>query len=116
MRVSPHYTNSRRAYASLVATSIPAFRRPCTPPAGFWAAPGFANPAPFLQRHRQDGSINLDTKNLALVSKTAYESDQIQAERQHDERDCAGDVNINGVVPRKSIVHSSEMLQLHQYP
>lgn len=47
MRVSPHYTNSRRAYASLVATSIPAFRRPCTPPAGFWAAPSYASSAPF---------------------------------------------------------------------
>ena len=47
MRVSPHYTNSRRAYASLVATSIPAFRRPCTPPAGSWAVPGFTSSAPF---------------------------------------------------------------------
>ena len=27
--------------------SIPAFRRPCTPPAGFWAAPGLASSAPF---------------------------------------------------------------------
>ena len=62
MRVSPHCFNSRRAYASLVATSIPAFRRPCTPPAGFWAAPGFASSAPFLQRRRQDGSINLNNE------------------------------------------------------
>lgn len=48
MRVSPHCFNSRRAYASLVATSIPAFRRPCTPPAGFWAAPGLAILVPFF--------------------------------------------------------------------
>ena len=47
MRVLPHQLCSRRAYASQVATSIPAFRRPCTPPAGFWAAPGFASLAPF---------------------------------------------------------------------
>ena len=47
MRVSPHCFNSRRAYASLVATSIPAFRRPCTPPTGPWAVPGFASSALF---------------------------------------------------------------------
>lgn len=47
MRVSPHCFNSRRAYASLVATSIPAFRRPCTPPRAPGAVPGFASPAPF---------------------------------------------------------------------
>ena len=62
MRVSPHCFNSRRAYASLVATSIPAFRRPCTPPTGFWAVPGFASSAPFLQRHRQVGPINLNNE------------------------------------------------------
>ncbi len=62
MRVSPHCFNSRRAYASLVATSIPASWRPCTPPTGFWAAPSYASSAPFLQRHRQDGSINLNTE------------------------------------------------------
>ena len=47
MRVLPHQLCSRRAYASQVDTSIPALRRPCTPPAGFWAAPGFASLAPF---------------------------------------------------------------------
>ena len=62
MRVSPHCFNSRRAYASLVATSIPAFRRPCTPPAGFWAAPGFASSAPFLLRRGQGESINLNNE------------------------------------------------------
>ena len=61
MRVSPHYTNSRRAYASLVATSIPAFRRPCTPPAGFWAAPGYASSAPFSN----DRTPTLRQNNLA---------------------------------------------------
>lgn len=62
MRVLPHQLCSRRAYASQVVTSIPALRRPRTPPAGFWAAPGFASPTPFLQRRRQDGSINLNNE------------------------------------------------------
>lgn len=44
MRVSPHCFNSRRAYASLVATSIPAFQRPCTPPAGSWDGAGLREP------------------------------------------------------------------------
>lgn len=56
------------------------------------------------------------SQNSFLASKTAYESDQIQTERQHDERSCADDVSINGVVPCRSIIHSCEILQLHQHP
>lgn len=56
MRVLPHQLCSRRAYASQVATSIPAFRRPCTPPAGFWAAPGYACSAPFSSNTQAVGA------------------------------------------------------------
>ena len=62
MRVSPHQLCSRRAYASQVATSIPAFRRPCTPPRAPGAVPGFASPAPFLLRRGQGESINLNNE------------------------------------------------------
>ena len=38
------------------------FPAPLHASAGFWAAPGYASSAPFLQRRRQDGSINLNNE------------------------------------------------------
>ena len=57
MRVSPHYTNSRRAYASLVATSIPAFPAPLHATRGFLGGAGLRELGAVLQRCRQRRSI-----------------------------------------------------------
>lgn len=62
MRVSPHCFYSRRAYASQVATSIPAFSAPLHASRGFLGGTGPREPGAVFQRYRQGGSINLDNE------------------------------------------------------
>ena len=52
MRVSPHCFYSRRAYASQVATSIPAFSAPLHTTRGFLGGTGPRDPGAVFQRYR----------------------------------------------------------------
>ena len=62
MRVLPHLLLSRRAYASLVATSIPAFPAPLHAARGFLGGAGLRELGTVLPRRRQSGSINLNNE------------------------------------------------------
>jgi hypothetical protein len=67
VRVSPHCFYSRRAYASQVATSIPAFSAPLHAIRGFLGGAGLREPGAVFQLYRHYEASAEETEGLIFA-------------------------------------------------